>query len=101
MGYILKNTEGLVITRLTDVGRRKISQGSFNISYFQVGDSEINYTSIPNYNQSNSMVLEPPYNAHNNSGVPNSTKNNVKYPYFLQGSSGITYGIPYQASNID
>jgi hypothetical protein len=101
MGYILKDTEGLVITRLTDVGRRKISQGSFNISYFQVGDSEVNYTSIPNYNQADSMVLEPPYNAQNNSGVPNSTKNNVKYPYYLQGSSGITYGIPYQASNID
>jgi hypothetical protein len=101
MGYILKDTEGLVITRLTDVGRRKISQGNFNISYFQVGDSEVNYTSIPNYNQANSMVLEPPYNAQNNSGVPDSTKNNVKYPYYLQGSSGITYGIPYQAANID
>jgi hypothetical protein len=36
MGYILKDTEGLVITRLTDVGRRKISQGSFNISYFHI-----------------------------------------------------------------
>jgi len=101
MGYIIKDNQGLVVTRLTDVGRRKISQGSFNISYFQIGDSEVNYTSIPNYNQNDSMVLEPPYNAHNNTGVPQSTKNDIKYPFYLQGTSGITYGIPYQASNID
>ena len=43
MGYILKDTQGLVVTRLTDAGRRKISQGNFNISYFQVGDSEVSY----------------------------------------------------------
>ena len=45
MGYILKNnTQGYLITRLTDVGRQKISEGNFNISYFQIGDSEVNYT---------------------------------------------------------
>ena len=102
MGYIIKNTQGLVVTRLTDVGRRKISQGNFNIAYFQVGDSEVNYTQLPSdYDFSNAMILEPPFNAQNNSGVPQSTKNEVKYPFYLQGSSGITYGIPYQASTID
>jgi hypothetical protein len=101
MGYIIKNNQGLLVTRLTDVGRRKISQGNFNISYFQVGDSEVNYTSLSDYNQSNSFVLEPSYNSQNNSGVPQSTKNDVKYPYYLQGYTGITYGIPYQASSID
>jgi len=100
MGYIIKDTQGLVITRLTDVGRRKISQGNFNISYFQIGDSEINYSAITDYNQSDAMILEPPYNAQNNVGVPQSTKNNVKYPYYLQGTSGVTYGIPYQASSV-
>jgi hypothetical protein len=100
MGYIIKDTQGLVITRLTDVGRRKISQGNFNISYFQVGDSEINYSAITDYDQAEAMILEPAYNAHNNVGVPQSTKNNVKYPYYLQGTSGVTYGIPYQASAV-
>jgi len=100
MGYIIKDTQGLVITRLTDVGRRKISQGNFNISYFQVGDSEINYTAVTDYNQADAMILEPAYNAQNNVGVPQSTKNNVKYPYYLQGASGVTYGIPYQASSV-
>jgi hypothetical protein len=100
MGYIIKDNQGLVITRITDVGRRKISQGNFNIAYFQVGDSEINYTSIPDYNQSDAYILEPAFNAQNNVGVPQSTKNNVKYPYYLQGNSGVQYGIPFQASSV-
>jgi hypothetical protein len=101
MGYVIKNTQGFIISRLTDVGRRKISQGNFNISYFQIGDSEVNYTAVTNFDAANSMVIEPSYNAQNNTGVPASNKNAVKYPYYLQGSSGVTYGIPFQASSID
>ena len=101
MGYIIKDTQGLVVTRLTDVGRRKISQGNFNISYFQIGDSEVSYTGLTDYNYSNSMVLEPSYNAQNNVGIPQSTKNDVKYPFYLQGTTGTTYGIPFQNSVID
>ena len=41
MGYILKNTSGMVNTRFTDAARQKLSQGNFNIRYFQVGDSEV------------------------------------------------------------
>ncbi len=100
MGYIIKDTQGLVVTRLTDVGRRKISQGNFNISYFQVGDSEVNYTAITDYNLADSYVLEPAYNAQNNVGVPQSTKNNVKYPFLLQNNSDVSYGIPFQASAV-
>ena len=45
MAYIIKNTSGLINTRLTDVGRRNLSQGTFNISYFQIGDTiEYGYT---------------------------------------------------------
>jgi hypothetical protein len=101
MGYIIKDTQGLVVTRLTDVGRRKISQGNFNISYFQIGDSEVSYTAITDYNFANSMVLEPSYNSQNNVGIPQSTKNDVKYPFYLQGTTGTTYGIPFQNSVID
>ena len=101
MSYILKNTQGLLVTRLTDVGRRKISEGNFNISYFQVGDSEVDYNKLVDYGYNNSSynVLEPPFNAHNNVGIPQSTKNNIKYPLYLDSSSGITYGIPFMASS--
>ena len=47
MGYIIKNTSGLINTRLTDAGRQKLSQGNFNISYFQIGDSEVSYNTLP------------------------------------------------------
>jgi len=102
MGYILKNTSGLVNTRLTDTGRLKLSQGNFNISYFQIGDSEVTYNTLPSgsYNQFNSFVLEPSFNAQNSSGVPQSNKENVKYPFYVDGTTGNTYGIPFMDSII-
>ena len=107
MGYIVKDTQGLIVSRITDVGRRKISQGNFNIKYFQIGDSEINYGGLQLNGVQNetlasqSQVLEPSYNAQNNVGNPQSNKNEIKYPFYLKGSSGLTYGIPYEASSID
>ena len=99
MGYIIKNTSGLINTRLTDVGRRKLSQGSFNISYFQIGDSEVNYTAVPGYNQTNNNILMPAFNAQNDTGSPQSNKENIKYPYYVQGNAGNTYGLPFMDSN--
>ena len=101
MGFIIKNTAGLVNTRLTDIGREKLSQGNFNISYFQVGDSEVSYNTLPtSYNQFDTVILEPSFNAQNSSGVPQSNKSNVKYPYYVDGSAGNTYGIPFMDSQI-
>ena len=103
MGYILKNTSGLINTRITDTGRLKISQGNFNISYFQIGDSEVSYNALPqsSYNQFNSFVLDPSFNAQNSAGVPQSNKENVKYPYYVDGTAGNTYGIPFMASIVE
>jgi hypothetical protein len=102
MSYILKNTSGLINTRLTDTGRLKLSQGNFNIAYFQVGDSEVSYDGLPNtYNQSNTMVLKPAFNAQNSVGSPQSNKQHVKYPYFVKGVKGDTYGIPYMESTVE
>jgi hypothetical protein len=101
MGYIIKENQGLLVTRLTDVGRRKISEGNFNVAYFQIGDSEVNYTALSSYDNSDYMVLEPPYNAQNNVGIPQSTRTDIKYPFYLQGFEGITYGIPFMASADD
>lgn len=98
MAYIIKNTAGLINTRLTDVGRRYLSQGNFDIAYFQIGDSEVSYTAVPNYNQTNNNILMPAFNAQNDTGSPQSNKQNVKYPYYVQGSNGGTYGIPYMDS---
>ena len=102
MSYILKNTSGLVNTRITDTGRLKLSQGNFNISYFQIGDSEVSYNELPNtYNQFNSVVLEPSFNSQNSAGVPESNKQNIKYPYFVDVNNSNTYGIPFMDSVIE
>ena len=100
MAYIIKNTSGLINTRLTDVGRNKISQGNFNISYFQIGDSEVSYNAVQGYNITNNNILMPAFNAQNDTGKPNSNKQNIKYPYYLQGSNGNTYGIPFLDNQI-
>lgn len=102
MAYIIKNTSGLVNTRITDVGRQKLSQGNFKISYFQVGDSEVSYDKLPQtYNQSNSFVLEPGFNSQNTVGVPQSNRQYVKYPYYADTNQRNTYGIPFMDSVID
>ena len=98
MAYIIKNTSGLINTRLTDVGRRKLSQGNFNISYFQIGDSEVSYKAVPNYNQTNNNILMPDFNAQNDTGSPQSNKENIKYPYYVDGNRGNTYGLPFMDS---
>jgi len=99
MSYILKNTSALINSRLTDTGREKLSQGNFNISYFQIGDSEVSYNGLDaSYNQSETMILEPAFNAQNSVGIPQSNKHNIKYPYYVKGFSGNTYGIPYMDS---
>ena len=102
MAYIIKNTAGLINTRLTDVGRRYLSQGNFDIAYFQIGDSEVNYTALksasPAYNQTNNNILMPAFNAQNDTASPQTNKQNVKYPYYVQGNAGGTYGIPYMDS---
>ena len=99
MAYIIKNTSGLINTRLTDVGRRNISQGNFNISYFQIGDSEISYSAATPYDYVNTNILMPAFNAQNDTGAPESNKQHVKYPYYVSGGAGSTYGIPYMDSN--
>lgn len=102
MAYIIKNTSGLVNTRVTDTGRQKLSQGNFKVAYFQIGDSEISYDKLPsNYNFTNSFVLEPAFNTQNSAGVPESNRQSIKYPYYVDGTSGSTYGIPYMDSTID
>jgi len=101
MSYIIKNTSGLINTRITDVGRKRISEGNFNISYFQIGDSEVTYQSIPSYNIVNNNILMPVFCSQNDTGTPNSNRQYVKYPYFVDGNAGNTYGIPYLDSKVD
>jgi hypothetical protein len=93
MSYILKDTQALISTKMTDAGRQKLSQGKFNISFFQIGDSEIYYNDIPDFNYLDCNVLSAAYNAQNKTYQPEVNKGNVKYPYYVKGNSGNTYGV--------
>lgn len=43
MSFINKITNPFSITKLTDLGRRKLAEGKLNFTAFAIGDSEINY----------------------------------------------------------
>jgi hypothetical protein len=101
MSYILKNTAALINTLTTDAARKKISQGKFDISYFQIGDSEVCYNCISGLDPVQYNVLMPQFNTQNLAPVPQKNRLEVKYPIFLDSTSGSTYGIPFDASYID
>ena len=100
MGYIIKDTAALLNTKLTDAARKKMSEGTFNITYFQVGDSEVCYDCIDGENLSTGMVLDSEYNAQN-IAPKQKNKGNIKYPIKVTSTNSNTYGIPIQASYID
>lgn len=100
MGYILKNTAALINTKLTDAARKKISEGKFNISYFQVGDSEIDYNALNVENLVDNFVLQPNYTAQN-IHPGNTNKSAVKYPVRVSSDNTNVFGIPFNNSTIE
>jgi hypothetical protein len=101
MSYIIKNTAALINTLMTDAARKKISQGKFDIAFFQVGDSEVCYDCVSNMDMVDYNVLMPQYNAQNLSPVPQKNRMHVKYPLFIDSTSGSTFGVPFDNSYID
>jgi hypothetical protein len=101
MSYIIKNTAALINTLMTDAARKKISQGKFDIAYFQVGDSEVCYDCVSNMDPVNFNVLSPQYNAQSLSPVPQKNRMHIKYPLFIDSTSGSTFGVPFDNSYID
>lgn len=79
MSFIPKNTSKITNTVLTDVGRKLLSEGNFNVKYFQVGDSEVTYA-FSGITIENGSVLSPEFNAHNKTAYLGSNKSSVKYP---------------------
>jgi hypothetical protein len=98
MGFIIKEDSEItyVHCKLTEEGRRKIAEGSFNPIYFSVGDSEIDYSYYDNEENplfTDSLVLKPrdrqlkiKYPILNLSGATTN-----KYSYELLDSEIITY----------
>jgi hypothetical protein len=82
MSFLSSNNAEYLTARITQKGRNAIARGSFNIEYFQIGDSEFNYTgSFSNITQQ--KVLSP-----------FDHESGVKYPYTLDSQKSTTYGTP-------
>lgn len=101
MGYIIKDTSALIVTKLTDYGRMQMSKGLFDITYFQVGDSEVCYDCLTNPDLTKGMVLDAEFNANNGSPQPQKNQANIKYPIFVDSTSGNTFGIPVNDAGIE
>ena len=59
--------------------QEKCQKWTFNITYFQVGDSEVCYDCIDGQNLSDNMVLDSEYNSQNFIPIPEKNKGNIKY----------------------
>lgn len=99
MSYLNPNTSAFLNAKLTNIGRQKIAQGNFNISYFQIGDSEFDYTIPFNILSGDNNVSQKIISPINNNDV-------VKYPYLLHdllpgSTTGVTIGTPIMNSYTD
>lgn len=87
MSFLSTNNSEFLSARITQKGRNAIAKGSFNISYFQIGDSEFDYNLIFSGltgNTNHQMVMSP-----------FDKEGGIKYPYKIDDSvSSTTYGVP-------
>ena len=96
MSFLSKNNSEFLSVRITQKGRNYISKGNFNISYFQIGDSEFDYT--PPFDNLTGLGLIP----HQTVFSPMDKEGGVKYPYKIDNSATSTvYGVPIQMSTTD
>ena len=86
MSY-LESNNSYISTRLTNIGRRRISEGNFQIKYFQVGDSEYNYE-FDTLSGSTQKVL-----------TPFDIDGKIKYPFLLSSGSTVDFGLSIQQSS--
>ena len=96
MSFLSKNNSEFLSVRITQKGRNNISKGNFNISYFQIGDSEFDYTApFDNFTGLGKIPYQSVFS-------PMDKESGVKYPYKIDNSATSTvYGIPIQMSTTD
>jgi len=97
MSFLNSNNSEFLSARLTKKGRNAIAKGNFNIEFFQVGDSEFDYTN-------------PFTGLTGTGGIPGQKvfspfdrESGVKYPYKFDNSTTgtTTYGTPVEDSVVE
>jgi hypothetical protein len=93
MSFLDNSNSEFLSARITQKGRNTIAKGSFNISYFQVGDSEFDYTSP--FTGFTGLSSKP----YQRVMSPFDKESGVKYPYNIDTTdTTTTYGVPVQNS---
>ncbi len=93
MSFLTENNSEFLSVRVTKKGRNSIAKGNFVISYFQIGDSEFDYTAP--FTDLDGTLKKPSQKVFS----PNDKDTVVKYPYKIDTtSSTTTYGSPVQNS---
>lgn len=96
MSFLSENISEFLSARITKKGRNAITKGNFKISFFQIGDSEYDYTSP--FNVLNGLSNNPNQKVFS----PFDRECGVKYPYKLDSdNNSTTYGTPIQNSYTD
>ena len=90
MSFLNSNNSEFLSARITNRGRKAIAKGSFNIEYFQIGDSEYDYTT-PFTNLTGTT-------GHQKVFAPFDYDAGVKYPFGLDSTISTTYGSPISDS---
>lgn len=88
MSFLSDNHSEFLSARITQKGRNAIAKGSFNIDYFQIGDSEFDYTSV--YSGLSGSTT------HQKVFSPLDNNTSVKYPIGFDSELTTTYGVPTQ-----
>jgi len=88
MSFLSPNDGEYLSARITKRGRNAIAKGDFKISYFQVGDSEYDYTDP--FSGFTGILGTPSQRVL--SSVDHES--GVKYPYSLDISGTTTFGVP-------
>ena len=96
MSFLSNNNSEFLSVRITQKGRNSIAKGNFNIAYFQIGDSEFDYTApFDNFTGLNGKP-------HQSVFAPFDREGGVKYPYKLDTNDTTTvYGIPIDMGTTD
>ena len=92
MSFLNQNNAEFLSARLTQKGRKSIAEGDFQIKFFQVGDSEFDYTQP--FNQLTGEIDTPQQNVF----APFDKDSQVKYPYLMDNNQTTTYGVPIKDS---
>ncbi len=79
MSFLDSNNSEFVSARITQKGRNSIAKGSFNIEYFQIGDSEFDYTG--SFNELTGSAT------HQNILAPFDKDGAIKYPFSLDSNT--------------